>query len=683
MCFSASVSFGASLILAGTGIYTIKKTESSKILAFAGIPLLFGLQQFSEGILWLSIDNPELDFWRNSSIYLYIIIAQVIYPLWIPLAIWLMEPDKGRKKILSYFIFLGGFLSIYILYCTMAYDVSAVIDGKHVHYQLDFPNLALRRSLIFLTSVVPPFISSLRAMKLLGASLLISLIIAIVFFLYYIISLWCFFAAILSLIILLIVTKNKESHDQGKPDHYITHTRDFTQYIKDSEEKYWNKETRFDWQQHVRSNLKERLEGLDEKEFSNLAFKVVPILKETLDKKMLQIRNEHLPFEEDALKDIAECIPFDRTAINEVLVVQSPLKSLQLSTSKLKDQLEILESELIDLNEQSRLGLFKAGAKVKHIENDTEQEEQNLQILNLTYKINKVEGELRHSELYYKTESERLKSKIRTEISVIESQVLIDLEATSELLKTTLQSENLPKGPKDLLRLKDLILKRQLRGLKDICNHALVVEQSAIAPLTMGIIHYKRHREIQEAMTTFINDEAKHSATFRRYLVEKLGAKEYISAILIKGANRYMWLARFMPGVGMFLAVLVEAIGAAFLEFFSREECMPESLFRSICYTISEQDEKRHMDLCVEMYNELYKRGSKWERIRNSLALKIIMKSVYGDKTEDNPVIQAFRSFGVDADILYQHITERLSKQLIRVNMYVEPDKLLDFIIRK
>ena len=43
---------------------------------------------------------------------------------------------------------------------------------------------------------------------------------------------------------------------KGRPDYYITPTRDFTQYTRDSEEKYWRKETKFDWNQNVRDNLK-------------------------------------------------------------------------------------------------------------------------------------------------------------------------------------------------------------------------------------------------------------------------------------------------------------------------------------------------------------------------------------------------------------------------------------------
>jgi hypothetical protein len=478
-------------------------------------------------------------------------------------------------------------------------------------------------------------------------------------------------------------TSSRKTVIKGRPDYYITPTRDFTQYTRDSEEKYWSKDTKFDWDQNVRDNLKEHLENFDQEGFSKILFMVLPMLEDSVACRITQVRQEQLPLEEDALKDIAECIPFDKTTIQEALLIQSPLKNLQLSVSSLKDQLEILNSEFLDIREQQRLGFFKNGIKAKKLETAAERQEQTLELSRLTNQINQVQRDLEQLKAQYKIESRQLKTKIRTELNLIGPRVLIDLEETRELLLRTLQSKNLPGDPRDLSRLKDLLLKRQLRGLKDIANHALVVEQSAIAPLTMGIIHYKRYREIQEAMTTFINDEAKHSATFRRFLVEKLEAKEYISAKLIKGAGRYMWLAQFMPGAGMFLAVIVEAIGAAYLEFFGNEKYMPDKLFCNICKTISLQDERRHMDLCVAMYNELFRKGHKWERFRNQVALKAIMKSVYGDKTEDHQLIQAFRTFGVDSETLYQHIFNRLSQQLARISMYLEPEKLLEVTGRK
>ncbi len=470
--------------------------------------------------------------------------------------------------------------------------------------------------------------------------------------------------------------------NKGLPDYYITPSHDFTKYTKDCAEKYWNKEDKFDWSQSIENNLKENLEKLSLQEFSKVVFMTLPMIKKNLECKIEQLQRDQFPWEEDALKDVAECIFSDSATINQALLIQLPLKILRTSCSKIKDDLDILRGELLDLREQQRLGFFRNGAVVKHLETDGERYTQMVELTRLTEEGNQLRKEYRQQTAKYKAEAKQLQIKISNEFMAMIPKLLTDLEDAKHLLERIIQNNYLPTDTKDVSRLKDLILKRQLRGLKDIANHALVVEQSAIAPLTMGIIHYKRHREIQEAMTTFINDEAKHSATFRRFLVEKLGAKEYISPILIKGANRYMWLARFMPGTGLFLAVIVEAIGAAYLEFFGNEKYMPDKLFCCICKTISVQDESRHMDLCVAMYNELFRKGSSVERFSNNMALKKMMKAVYSDKTEDHHLIQAFRAFGVESEILYQHIFNRLSQQLARISLYIEPEKLLGFIGR-
>ena len=471
-----------------------------------------------------------------------------------------------------------------------------------------------------------------------------------------------------------------KASDKGRPDYYKTPTRDFTKYIKDCEEKYWNKETAFDWDQDVLGNLQARQDNIDPHLFQRIAFMTLPMIMDAVSRKIEQIRIVHLPEDEDALNGIAECIPSELTTIHRAISMMSPLKPLKISVAKLKDEIDIIESELADLKEQKRFDLFKVGTKVKHIETETERQQQAMELSDTSKRLQESQKELDKLNNLVTIESKELKTKIRIELQAIESQVLADLEATRRLLQKAIQSKKLPEGEEELRTLKDLILKRQIRGLKDIANHALVVEQSAIAPLTMGIIHYKRYREIQEALTTFVNDEAKHSATFRRFLVEKLNSKEFVSSKLIKGADSYMWVARFMPGVGLFFGVVVEVIGASVLEFFSNEKYMPDNLFRSICTTIYEQDEKRHMDLCVAMYNELHKKGNVWEKFRNHLALKTLLKSLYGDKDENHPLVQAFMAFGVEPEHMYRHVIGRLSHQLTRIGMYIAPEKLFEIV---
>jgi hypothetical protein len=466
-------------------------------------------------------------------------------------------------------------------------------------------------------------------------------------------------------------------------DYYITPTHDFTQYVKDHAEKYWHKDAAFDWSQNILTNLETYLKTLDNADFSKIAFMSIPIIKEDVERKIADIKDRQIPADADALKDIGESISFDSTIIDHALVIQKPLQESRESLSKVSDEVGILKSEIMDLHELQRLGLFSDGQTVKLLESEAEREEQGSKLAELNVRYDQVQEKSKRLKLQLEDASKLVKTKIQKELNQIEAKILEELEETSRLLNRILELNVIPQDPENLERLTNLILRRQFRGLKDIANHALVVEQSAIAPLTMGVIHYKRHREIQEAITTFVNDEAKHSATFRRYLVEKLEAKEYISDVLIKGAIRYMWLARFIPRLGMFMGVIIEAIGAASLEFFGKNDFMPESLFRSISKTISQQDEVRHLDLCVGIYNELYHKGTRWETFQNSQVLTVMLKSVYGDKTNDHQLIQAFRVFGVESDVLYWHVMTRLSEQLARIGFYITPEKLLIIIGRK
>ncbi len=217
MCFSAGASFVVGAGLLGPGYYSIKRTESRGMLLFACTPLLFSFHQTAEGFLWLSLQNPDFASWYNPALYFYSFISQPVWPIWVPLTMWLMEPDKHRKKILSYFLVLGIAASLYMFYCLITYDISAVAENGHIRYYRDFPNLNIMRPINFVTIAVTPFLSTLRYTKLLAAVMMASLIVTYFFFTNYLISVWCFFAAILSLLMILVVNANRKSVVKSLP----------------------------------------------------------------------------------------------------------------------------------------------------------------------------------------------------------------------------------------------------------------------------------------------------------------------------------------------------------------------------------------------------------------------------------------------------------------------------------
>ena len=211
MCFSAAASFTVGASLLGPGYYSIKSTRSRGMLLFACTPILFCFHQTAEGFLWLSLKNPDFASWYKPALYGYSFISQPIWPIWAPLTIWLMETDQRRKKILSYFLWLGIAASLYMFYCLITYNISAVAEHGHIRYYRDFPYLNTMRPINFVAIAVTPFLSTLRYTKLVAAAMMGSLLFTYFFFTNYLISVWCFFAAILSMLIILVVKSNKPS----------------------------------------------------------------------------------------------------------------------------------------------------------------------------------------------------------------------------------------------------------------------------------------------------------------------------------------------------------------------------------------------------------------------------------------------------------------------------------------
>lgn len=209
MCFSASASFGASIVLGSIGVVTLRKIKQPSQIPFAAVPLMFAVQQVSEGMLWIGLSDPSHASWRHFPVYIFLIFAQIIWPSWIPFSVLLLEKNRIRKRVLMVFLGMGLSISMYLLYCLMVYDVSAEIRSGHIHYTLNFPlSFSWIGSVFyFIPTVISLLVSGVRRIWILGLAILTSFIATQLFFEDYVISIWCFFAAVLSMIVLWITSQ--------------------------------------------------------------------------------------------------------------------------------------------------------------------------------------------------------------------------------------------------------------------------------------------------------------------------------------------------------------------------------------------------------------------------------------------------------------------------------------------
>ncbi|HAT68464.1 MAG TPA: hypothetical protein DCS20_02500 [Candidatus Yonathbacteria bacterium] len=198
MCFSATASFVAGAALSATGVTTLKKAKKKRDVPFAAIPLLFGVQQGIEGLVWLSFGYGA-SFFNQVASYAFMLVAYVFWPSFVPFAIRSLETDPNRKQILAVFQGLGVGVSLYLLYFIMSNPVISHIVNKSIVYPMPTEHGALIMGLYLLATCVSCFFSSNKIINIFGTLIAVSFGTAYYFYTTSFVSVWCFFGAILSI----------------------------------------------------------------------------------------------------------------------------------------------------------------------------------------------------------------------------------------------------------------------------------------------------------------------------------------------------------------------------------------------------------------------------------------------------------------------------------------------------
>ncbi|MHB1230956.1 MAG: DUF6629 family protein [Burkholderiales bacterium] len=201
MCFSATASFIAGVSLSALGVATLKKAERKAEIPFAMVPLLFGIQQIIEGMLWLSFrfNTPLLN---AAMTYVYTLFSHVLWPIFVPFSIGLVEKIAWRKKAILAFRFIGIAVGLYLLYMIITFPVRSEVDEHIVYVSPHFYQVPVM-VLYLAATCAGAFFSSHKIINIFGVLALLLFVVAYWFHAVAFFSIWCFFAAILSAVIYL------------------------------------------------------------------------------------------------------------------------------------------------------------------------------------------------------------------------------------------------------------------------------------------------------------------------------------------------------------------------------------------------------------------------------------------------------------------------------------------------
>lgn len=212
MCFSAGASFTAAATLSLVGIFTIRQMRIRSLYPFAMIPFLFAIQQGLEGGLWLLEQNNMHDLLQSILTYAYLTFVLMVWPLWIPFSLLMLEKQVSRRRVIQGLLIVGLGVALCLGIYLVWYGAYSDIIAHHVYYYFVMPFNINRfvMLLLYCIPVVGPFlIVDDKRLRLWGLLLILAIFLSMAIWMFWFTSVWCFFGALLSIGVLWIVRKWK------------------------------------------------------------------------------------------------------------------------------------------------------------------------------------------------------------------------------------------------------------------------------------------------------------------------------------------------------------------------------------------------------------------------------------------------------------------------------------------
>ena len=146
--------------------------------------------------------------------YVYSGFSRVLWSIYVPFAIGVLEIVRWRKRALAAFEVAGLAVGLYLLYYIETRPVVAQVVSRHIVDVAPRFYLAPVIVVYLAATCMSAFFSSHRFVKLFGALAPLSVIAAYVIYAHALVSVWCFFAALLNVLCISTFDSGISSHSR-------------------------------------------------------------------------------------------------------------------------------------------------------------------------------------------------------------------------------------------------------------------------------------------------------------------------------------------------------------------------------------------------------------------------------------------------------------------------------------
>jgi hypothetical protein len=135
VCFSAGADLVGGIVVGAIGIDVARHVQQRREhLALAALPLLFAVHQLVEAFVWWGLDGTVDPSIGRVATWVYLLFAFVVLPVYVPAAVWRIEPAGGRQRLMAALTVLGTGVSFVLLTAMLRGPVTAHLAHLHVSY---------------------------------------------------------------------------------------------------------------------------------------------------------------------------------------------------------------------------------------------------------------------------------------------------------------------------------------------------------------------------------------------------------------------------------------------------------------------------------------------------------------------------------------------------------------------
>jgi hypothetical protein len=137
MCFSPQADVVGGVVVTAIGVDAYRHLRGrNDHLLLATLPLLLGLHQIDEVFVWWGLEGHVPHFVGRVALWIYLLIAFVVLPMFVPIAVLVLEPTAHRRRRMAPFVVLGAGVSSVLFASMLRAPIGVTEHPYHLAYSV-------------------------------------------------------------------------------------------------------------------------------------------------------------------------------------------------------------------------------------------------------------------------------------------------------------------------------------------------------------------------------------------------------------------------------------------------------------------------------------------------------------------------------------------------------------------